>query len=172
MDGCYFRDFGCLEYDCWLVSMLAFNSLIFALVMIVLASVEGRWAYGLWQAYRVAKNSDKDFDERYQHVVSLYHRLSEVLGASEPHLDNPIVHFKAGRNSLRIFLSNGLVLLLYRTGMVQFAPAKTIALRPAKDSNMDKLNFDAEMMVNKKIMHGEMSQLSYQTFSAWQDSQS
>lgn|GEM_PF-5438287 len=145
---------------------------VFTIFFFVLAGVEGRWALSLWQAYRVANNSSKDFDNTYQHIVSLYHQLTEVLGASEPHLDNPLLYFKTGKNSLRIFLSEKLALLLYRSGMMQVVPAQNLALRPADDSDMEKLNFDAEMMVNKKVMRGEVSQLSYDTFLAWRDSQS
>lgn len=153
-----------------IVSLVAFNQLALLIFFIVLAGVEGRWAYSLWQAYHVAQQSDKNFNERYSHLVTLYHQLSEILGASEPRPDNPIVHLRAGKQSLRMMLSGHYGVILYQTGMIQVLPAHALAMRLINQQTPIALTFEAELMLNQRVLRGEVSQISYHTFQAWQDS--
>ena len=150
-----------------IVNVLLFGQAVLAIFLIALAGIKGRWAMNLWQAYRVAKQSDRDLVD-YPRIGELYHIAVQILAGAEPHPDNTIVHFGAGHQALRLLPGRRSALSLRRNGMVQVIQSDTIKMQLAPSTDKNDLHVKAKLTIKQRELYGEVSRISYDNFQQWQ----
>ncbi len=152
-----------------IVNILLFSQPVLAIFLIALAGIKGRWAINLWQAYRVAKQSDADI-ANYPRIDELYHIAVQILAEAEPRPDNTIVHFGRGHEALRLLPGKRFAMGLRRNGMVQVIQSDSMTMQLAPDSDKNALYVKARLSIKQRELYGDISRISYDNFQQWQKS--
>lgn len=151
-----------------LINLLFFSQLVLAIFLIVLASIEGRWALNLWQSFQVAKQSDSDIVD-YPLISEFYLYLAQALSSTPPRPDNGLINFD-GNQAMRLLPARRYAVALSRNGIMQVVPPKVMKMQVNPETVKGSLHFEVAFTFKQRVYQGQVSQISYDNFQQWQKS--